>query len=45
MERWRGLGIAATREDVRDTHLVAVAHATGRSRLQVYDDWLGATET
>ena len=33
--------MAATREDVRDTHMEAVAHATGRSRLQVYDDWLG----
>jgi hypothetical protein len=38
VERWRGLGIAATREEADAIYCEAVIDATGRSRLEVYDD-------
>jgi hypothetical protein len=40
MESWRALGLTATREEVEDVYLKAMAEGTGRSEEEVWDEYL-----
>ena len=45
MERWRDLGIAATRDEVFDTYVSAMEVGTGRSREDIEYDFLDEMAT
>ncbi len=44
MDRWRALGISATREDVEQLFIDASAEVSGRPRDEIYDEFLDAME-
>jgi hypothetical protein len=44
IDRWRGLGITATREDAHDIYIHGLVKATGRSFEEIIDEQLDAVD-
>jgi hypothetical protein len=44
MQRWRDLGITSTHEDVEGVYINAIVDATGRTRDEIFDEYLDATQ-
>ena len=44
MEKWRGLGLVATRDDIFSTYVTVMKAETGSFRDDIIDDYLDATE-